>query len=104
MTTALLASAVLGFSGVEPLPLVDVQIHADRVEFLTGDGVEQAREVLWFGWSPTASADPVSIDDCVASAQIACGATGIKRLYYRVNPVTGETICDFECNSTGTGG
>ena len=103
MVSPLIAAAVLGFTGVEPLPLVDVEIHADRVEFLTGDGVEQAREVIWFAWSP-APDGPLTIDDCVASAQIACGAAGIKRLYYRVNPTTGEAVCDFECNSTGTGG
>ncbi len=100
----LLTATVVAFSEPAPLPLVSVDLHSDRIEFLSTDGVEIEREVFWFAWSPVASADPVTIDDCVASAQIACGAAGIKRLYYRVNPTTGEVICDFECNSTGTGG
>ncbi len=103
-TAAILASCVLAISQPEPLPLVSVDLHSDRIEFLSADGVEIEREVFWFAWSPVDSADPVTIDDCVASAQIACGPAGIKRLYYRVNPTTGEVVCDFECNSTGTKG
>lgn len=98
---ALLLSAALGFSSE---PCSDVFIHQDRVEFvkIDSEGVSE-REIFWFAWSP-APDGPLTIDDCVASAQIACGAAGIKRLYYRVNPTTGEAVCDFECNSTGTGG
>lgn len=88
------------------LPVVDVKLHSWGVEFVGSDGIED--DIEWIVLDPIAldvalESDPLTIDDCLATAQIACGAAGIKRFYFRSNPVTGETTCEFECNP-GTGG
>ncbi len=105
MLVSLLASAVLAFSPVdEPLPTIDVKLHAWGVEFIGSDGVDS--DVEWFIEDPiefefTMLADPMTIDDCLATAQQAC-IHGIKRFYYRAGD---PAICDFECfPGTGTGG
>lgn len=106
----LIASALIASSTVlpvdEPLPFDDVKLHAWGVEFTGSDGNEWDREVFVFdpiGFELAIESDPITIDDCLATAQIACAATGIKRFYYRTNPVTGEVTCEFEC-FPGTGG
>ena len=104
----LLAASILSLSApFDPqLELLSVGVHDWGVEFVSGDG--QTQEVERFVIDPflfVLAADPITIDDCVNSAIIACGAAGVKRVMYRQNPTTGEYTCDFECNpGTGTGG
>ncbi len=95
------AVALASLALTDPQPLTDVFVYADRVEFhsVTPDTTE--REVFWFGWAPVNA--EVTIDDCVASAQIACGTHGIAWLRYRHNKTTGDDLCEFGCNTTGSG-
>lgn len=103
---ALFLSAAIAFTSPpsydEPLPVVDVKLHAWGVEFIGSDGVQD--EVEWFVFDPIAldialESDPITIDDCLATAQIAC-PHGIKRFYYRAGD---PAVCEFEC-FPGTGG
>jgi len=107
---SLFAVAALALSPLpqvdQPLPADDVILHPWGIEFTGTDGESKDSEVWIFdaiGFEIAMESDPITIDDCLATAQIACGAAGIKRLYFRSNPVTGETTCEFECNP-GTGG
>jgi len=106
LLSAALSLSSPAFDEQAPLPVVDVKLHAWGVEFVGSDGIED--DIEWIVLDPIAldialESDPLTIDDCLATAQIACGAAGIKRFYFRSNPVTGETTCEFECNP-GTGG
>ncbi len=83
-----------------PLPVVDVKLESWGVGFIGSDGA--STEVEWFIFDPIAfdlAVDPITIDDCLATAQIAC-PHGIKRFYYRAGD---PAICEFEC-FPGTGG
>lgn len=105
---SLLASVSISFAPVpaqEPVVVAeDVVVYADRVEFTKEfNDAKVEKESFFFPFSQDL-ADPTTIDDCVASAQIACGTHGIKWLRFRVNPTTGEVSCEFECNpGTGSG-
>jgi len=87
----------------QPAPAEQVNLHPWGVEFLSDDGSEGE----WFVLDPfeleiaLEENPPVTIDECLAAAQVAC-THGIKRFRFSAGP---PTICDFECfPGTGTGG
>ena len=105
MIASLLTSLSIAFAP-EPEPVIvstKVEILSDRIEFTTEyDDTAIEKESFFFPFAQ--EAETTTIDDCVASAQIACGTNGIKWLRFRTNPTTGEVSCEFECNpGTGSG-
>lgn len=106
MIASLLTSLSIAFAP-EPEPFIvstKVEILSDRIEFTT-EFNDSAIEKEAFFFPFAQEADPITIDDCLATAQIACGTHGTKWFRYRVNPTTGEVSCEFECNpGTRSGG
>lgn len=100
--SASIAISAPSFDDPAPLPIVDVKVESWGVGFIGSDGVSTEEE--WFIYDPIAfdlaiDTDPITIDDCLATAQIAC-PHGIKRFYYRAGD---PPVCEFEC-FPGTGG
>lgn len=108
MLASLAVSLSIAFAPLPSDPPVvsqDVKVLSDRIEFTKEFAdLTVEKESFLFPFAQEAEG-PTTIDDCVASAQIACGTHGIKWFRYRTNPQTGEVTCEFECNpGTGSGG
>ena len=78
----------------------DVQIRTDGIVFVErhADG-RTDYDFIAFAWSagpPVDPLEPTPFDECVASARVACGYSGIKRLKFTQGP--GDQVsCEFEC-------
>lgn len=88
-----------------PLPVVAIDAKPYGIDIVSSDGNEY--EVLSLVLDQYAFAmvpDPVTATECANLATVTCGAAGVAWLRYRYNQTTGEYVCEFGCNTTGTGG
>jgi len=109
----LLAAATIAIAAqAEPLPVVDVKLHAWGVEFVGSDGIVTERDMIvvdpWefdLAIEDPPTEDPPTEDpgpdiwDCLDAARAAC-TFGVKRFFFSAGP---PAVCKFEC-ATGTGG
>jgi hypothetical protein len=92
MFSFIVAATVAGLATVR-----DVEIRADGIVFVEQyAGGRTEYEVFPFDFAQADPATPTPLDECVASARVACGHSGIKRIKFSQGP--GDQVsCEFEC-------
>lgn len=101
LTSFLIAAPCIAAPVDDPdLVIESVSVHDWGVQVIYDDASFE-----WFVADPVAleyaiESEPLTIDQCLAAAQVAC-PYGIKRFYFRSGD---PSICEFGCNTTGTGG
>lgn len=102
--SAALSLSSPAFDEPAPLPVVAIEASSYGIDIISADGDES--ETLSLVLDPIAFAmtEPITLTECANTATVTCGSAGVAWLRYRLNTTTGESSCEFECNTTGTGG